>query len=180
MSTVMCRRASSATAAVAVGHQNDRLLRVIDDVGGEIRLIVRDERDTIDTRDVGGGDDGELIPRDRRVEADLADPAARDGAPDRDAVEHTGRRDVVDVQRLAGDLRSTFLAARRSADVRDFHWSDLSAARLPCALNLAGLKPCATTKATGCSAGLPPSLKLRRTAVALAEAGQACLAVRCG
>jgi hypothetical protein len=31
----------------------------------------------------------------------------------------------------------------------------------------------------GCSAALPPSLKLRRTAVALAEAGQGCTAVDC-
>ena len=60
----------------------------------------------------------------------LADAAARDRAADRDAVQHPGRRDVVDVQRLAGDLRAAFLAARRSSDERDVHWLDLSAARL--------------------------------------------------
>ena len=58
---------------------------------------------------------------DRRVEGDPANPAARHRASNRDAMQNPGRRDVVDVQRLTGDLGPAFLAARRPSDVRHFH-----------------------------------------------------------
>ena len=64
---------------VGVGEEDDRLFGVVDDVAGEVGLIVDDQRDDVRARDVVGGDDGELVPGDARLEIDVADRCR--GAP---------------------------------------------------------------------------------------------------
>ena len=49
-----------------VGEQDDRLFGMVDDVVGEVGLVVDDQRDPVVAGDVGGRDDGELVPGDRR------------------------------------------------------------------------------------------------------------------
>jgi hypothetical protein len=102
--------------AVGVRQQDDRLLGMVDVSVGEVRLVVRDERDDVAPRHVSRGDDGDLIPGDGGIEVDLVEDAARDGAADRRAVQHAGQRQIVDVPRLAGDLGSPFLAGHGTAD----------------------------------------------------------------
>ena len=46
-----CRRASSSSMPVGVREQHDRLFGVIDDVVGEVRLIVEDQRDAVARRE---------------------------------------------------------------------------------------------------------------------------------
>ena len=70
---------------------------------------------------VGGGDDGELVPGDGRIEVDAEDAPARDLAAHRRAVEHAGQREVVDVARLPGDLVAPFTARNGPPDERSFH-----------------------------------------------------------
>ena len=103
--------------AVRVRDQDDRFLGMIDDVGGEVRLIVDDQLHAVLAGDVGRGDDDEFVPGDGGIEGDALDAAARDGTPDRDAVQHPRRRHVVDVERLADDLGAPFLARHRTADL---------------------------------------------------------------
>ena len=109
--------------AIRVRDEHDRLFGVIDDVGGEIRLIVDDELDAVLARDVGRGDDDELVPGDGGIErdADVMRPRG-DRAAHGDAVQHPCRRQIVDVERLAGDLGAAFLAPDGPADLRRLHW----------------------------------------------------------
>jgi hypothetical protein len=107
--------------AIAMRDERDRLLAVVDDVTREERLIVEDQLDDVRPGDVGGGDDDELVPRDRGIERDRLDPPARDRAPYGDPVQHARRRHVVHVHRLPGDLGAPFLAQHRSADLGDVH-----------------------------------------------------------
>jgi hypothetical protein len=60
--------------------------------------------------DVGGGDDGELVPGDGGVEGDGGDAAAGDGAADGGSEPHVGEGEVVDVPGSAQDLVGTLFA----------------------------------------------------------------------
>ena len=62
---------------IGVREQHDRLFGMIDDVVGEIGLVVEDQRDAFVPGNVGGGDDDELVPGDVGLEVDVADDAAR-------------------------------------------------------------------------------------------------------
>ena len=101
---------------IGVREEDDRLLGVIDPGVGEVRLIVGDQRDDVLAGNVAGANDGELVPRKRGIEANLADRAARDRAPDGRAVQHPGQRQVVDVAGLARDLGAPFFPGNRSTD----------------------------------------------------------------
>ena len=63
--------------AIAMRDQHDRLLGMIHDIRREVGLVVDDQLDEIVAGDVGGGDDDEVGPIDRRIEGDLLDAAAR-------------------------------------------------------------------------------------------------------
>ena len=118
--------------AIGVRDQDHRLFGMIDDAGGEVRLIVDDQLHEISARDVGGGDDDELVPGDGGIEADVLDPPARDRTSDGDAMQHPRRRHIVDVQSLPGDLGAPFFAQDGPADLRNVHLLDDSSVEGPC------------------------------------------------
>jgi hypothetical protein len=62
-----------------VSEQDDRLFGVIDEIGGEARLIIFEERDAIFAGDVFCGYDDKLVPWNCRIEMDGADFSACDG-----------------------------------------------------------------------------------------------------
>jgi len=109
---------------VRVREQDDRLLRVVHAIGRQIRLVVGDERDDVPAGDVGGGDDRELIPGEPGRKADVPDRSPHDGTADRRSVQHAGQHEVVNVPRLPGDFRASFLAGNRSTD--GGHTADLT------------------------------------------------------
>ena len=73
-------------------------------------MVFGEVDDAVFAGDVGGGDDGELVPGDGGVVVDGEDAAAGDGAADGGAVPHAGEGDVVDVLGAAQDLGEAFFA----------------------------------------------------------------------
>src|SRR5262249_48332400 len=86
-------------------------------------LIVANERDEIRPGNIGGRNDGELVPRDPVAIMDRLDQPARDRASNRDTVKHARKEEIVDVPGLSGDLRTTFLPNNRAADGHRAFWS---------------------------------------------------------
>ena len=94
---------------------------MVDDAIGEVRLIVDDQLDAIDTGmsaavttvNSSQGTAGSNVMLSIRPRATGLRTVTPCSIP--------GRRDVVDVQRLTGDLGAAFLAAHRAADLRHFH-----------------------------------------------------------
>ncbi len=72
---------------VGMREKNHRLFRVIHELIREAGLVVDHQRDVVFAGNVLRGDDRKLIPRNAFAEMDGFDPAARDGASHRDAVE---------------------------------------------------------------------------------------------
>jgi len=74
--------------------------------------------------DVGGGDDGELVPGDVRGELDAGDAAAGDGGAHGCSEPHVGEGDVVHILGAAEDLGAAFLAEGRAAYGLEWfgHW----------------------------------------------------------
>jgi hypothetical protein len=70
---------------------------MIDELRGEIRLIVEDQRDVVCARDVFRRDDGEFMPWNIARERDVLDTAACGRAAHGCAVQHAGKRQVVDI-----------------------------------------------------------------------------------
>ena len=101
--------------AVGVGEEEDGLVGVVDVGGGEAEVVFGEVDDAVFAGDVGGGDDGELVPGDGGVEVDGEDAAAGDGAADGGSEPHVGEGDVVDVLGLAQDFGGAFFAQRRAA-----------------------------------------------------------------
>ncbi len=64
--------------AVGVREEEDRLVGVVDVGGGEAEVVFGEVDDAVFAGDVGGGDDGELVPGDGGVEVDGEDAAACD------------------------------------------------------------------------------------------------------
>ena len=79
-------------------------------------MVFGEVDDGVFAGDVGGGDDGELVPVDGGVEGDGGDAAAGDGGADGGAVPHAGEGDVVDVLGAAENLGRAFLAEGGCAD----------------------------------------------------------------
>jgi hypothetical protein len=98
--------------AVGVGEEEDGLFGVVDVGDGEAGMVFGEVDDAVFAGDVGGGDDGELVPGDGGVEGDAGDAAAGDGAADGCSEPHAGEGDVVDVLGAAADLGCAFLADR--------------------------------------------------------------------
>ena len=63
-------------------------------------LIGEDRGDPVFGGDVGGGDDGELVPGNARAEADVPETAARDRAANGDTMNQAGKAQVAGVARL--------------------------------------------------------------------------------
>ena len=85
-------------------------------VDGEAGVVFGEVDDGVFAGDVGGGDDGELVPGDGGVEGDGGDAAAGDGAADGGAEPHVREGDVVDVLGAAENLGCAFFAGGRLAD----------------------------------------------------------------
>ena len=107
--------------AIFMRNQHDRLFRVIDDIGREVRLVVHDQFHDVRARDVCGGHDRVLVPVDGGIEPDPFEPAARDGTANGHAMKRAGRRNIVHIKRLSRDLCRPFLTQYRSADLRNAH-----------------------------------------------------------
>ena len=79
-------------------------------------MIFGEVDDAVFAGDVGGGDDGELVPGNAGVEGNAGDAAAGDGTADSGAEPHVRENDVVDILGATEDLCDTFFARRRLAD----------------------------------------------------------------
>ena len=110
-----------------MGEQHDRLFSVVDDIVGQARLVVQEERDAIGRGDVARGHDGELVPGKAALEADAANASTRNGTPDGDAVQEARHCQIVHVARLAGDFRAAFFAWNGATHHRSGHGSDPTA-----------------------------------------------------
>src|SRR5215213_1090980 len=93
---------------IAVREQHDRLFGMVYKIRGEIGLVIQDEGNIIMAGNVFGSDDGELVPRNVAFEGDACNSASRRRATHRGAVKHIGEREIIDVQRLAGDFLAAF------------------------------------------------------------------------
>jgi hypothetical protein len=101
---------------VFVREQQDRLFRVVDEICGEIWLIVQDQRDVVSSRNIFRGDNRELIPREIALESDLLDRSACGGASHRCAVKHVRKRKIIDVERGAGNFLPALFPGKRFSD----------------------------------------------------------------
>jgi hypothetical protein len=95
---------------VGVGEEEDGLFGVVDVGDGEAGVVFGQVDDGVFAGDVGGGDDGELLPGDGGVKIDGGDAAAGDGAADGGAEPHVREGDVVDVLGLTEYLGSALFA----------------------------------------------------------------------
>ncbi len=95
---------------VGVGEEEDGFGVVVDVGGGEAGVVFGEVDDGVFAGDVGGGDDGELVPGDGGVEGDGGDAAAGDGAADGGSVPHAGEGDVVDVLGAAQNFSRALFA----------------------------------------------------------------------
>jgi len=98
-----------------VSEEEDGFFDVVDVGGGEAGMVFGEVDDGVFAGNVGGGEDGELVPGDGGIEGDGRDAAAGDGAADCGSEPHVGKGDVVDVLGAAEDLGSSFLARGRVA-----------------------------------------------------------------
>src|SRR5258705_11900909 len=89
---------------------------MVDNFIREIRLVIENQCNVIFAGDVFRGDDGELVPGDVACKRDVLDATTSHLTPDRGSVNHVWERNVVDIQRLAGDFLPTFFAWRRFTD----------------------------------------------------------------
>ena len=78
-------------------------------------LVVADQADDVLAGDVGGGDDDDLRPVERRVEVERDEAGVGVGRADRRAEPRTGKDEVVGVLRLAGQLGGALAAERGGA-----------------------------------------------------------------
>ena len=76
---------------ILVGEEQNRLFRMINYFGGEIRLIGEYQRHIVFARDIFSSDDCEFRPRDIAFEENAFNPSARDWTPHSRAVEHSGK-----------------------------------------------------------------------------------------
>jgi hypothetical protein len=109
--------------ALRVSNQQERLSHMKDVVLGQTRLIVVDQRNDVAPGNVAEIDDGEAGGVEG--EADVGQASARDGGADRRAVQHAGKRQIVDVLGRAGDLGVRIFApdvgANRACHIANVH-----------------------------------------------------------
>jgi len=98
------------------GDESQRLADVADRIGGQHRhrAIVHDEE--IRARKVGRGDDGDLRPVERGVQAEAAQPAVGHGRADDKAMPAAGKIEVIHVLREAPHLLEAIHAGDALAD----------------------------------------------------------------
>src|SRR5438093_12562615 len=89
---------------------------MIDDLIGEARLVVENQRDGILSRNVWRRDDDELVPRNAGNVFDPDDFAARNFTPHRNTVDHSGKGEIIDIPGTAGNLVETFFSGDRPAN----------------------------------------------------------------
>src|ERR1041384_7438670 len=85
-------------------------------VGGEKRLIGKNQCDVICARNIFRRDDGELVPRNVAFEGDVCNSSTRRGAAHSHAVKHVREGQIVDVERLTGDFLPALFTRERFAD----------------------------------------------------------------
>src|SRR6185369_17215933 len=89
---------------------------MVDEIRREIWLIVENERDVVCAGNVFRGDDRELVPRQIAFKRNVRDLPPCGGAAHSRAVQHLGKREIVDVKRRAGDFLSAFFSRKRFPD----------------------------------------------------------------
>ena len=81
---------------------------MINDGSRQIRLIINNQRDDVFTRHIGGGYNDHFVPGRPLSIRDLRNPATRDGTPDRGAIQHVRKVEVVDILRPSSHLLRSF------------------------------------------------------------------------
>jgi hypothetical protein len=101
---------------VGMRQQEYGLFGMVDDSIRKARLVVHDQGDEVFPGDVLRGDDNKFIPVDSGTKCYFFDPAARDLAAHRGAVNHPGQGNVIDITRLSSDFVASFFPRRRLPD----------------------------------------------------------------
>jgi hypothetical protein len=114
-----------------MSQQQHRFFRVVDEFACQVRLIFENQCDTVGARKIAGRNDGEFVPGDFVSEPDLANPPAGDGRTHRRAIEHAGKRHIVDVNCLPGNFIRAFFALNRLSDELRLHICSILALSLP-------------------------------------------------
>jgi hypothetical protein len=99
-----------------MSEKQDWFFGMINDSVGEVRLVIQDQRNVILARNIFGGDDRELVPGNVARKRDVLYASARDRTAHSCAVEHLGKGDVVNIERLAGDFFAPLFARGRFSD----------------------------------------------------------------
>src|SRR5205807_9936846 len=101
---------------VLMREQNDRLFRMIHNFVGEVRLIVEDQGHIVFTWNIFGSDNHEVIPGNITFERNIFDAPTWNRTAHSNAMQHSGKREVIDVERLAGNFLPAFFARDGFAD----------------------------------------------------------------
>ncbi len=99
-----------------MSQQQNGLLRMVNKLVRQTRLIVPNQCDAILPGNIFRGNDHEFIPGDFGTECDLVDAAARNLTANRRSEEHVGQNHIVNILRPSGYLVAPFLARNRLAD----------------------------------------------------------------
>jgi hypothetical protein len=99
--------------AIVMREQHDWFLGMIDAIVRQVRLVIENQRNPIAAGNIARGDDREIGSRARGPEIDPLDVPARHRAAHGRAIQHAGKREIVDVPRLPGNLRAALEAGQR-------------------------------------------------------------------
>src|SRR5437868_6356183 len=121
-----------------MSEQHDWLFGMVNNLVGQVRLIVEYQRDVVFAGDIFDGDDREFIPRNevsttcrsrwlvwamastgsglRLFERNILDAPARGRAAHGHAVQHAVKLQIVDVERRTGNFLAAFFAGNGFAD----------------------------------------------------------------
>src|SRR5215469_17131082 len=94
-------------------QQENRLFGMIHGSIGQAWLILDNQRNAVLSRNILGGHDHKLFPRNTCPKRDLFDLASRNSAPNGRPEQHVGYRYIIDILRAASDLVATFLTRNR-------------------------------------------------------------------
>ena len=97
-------------------EQHDWFFGMINTTVRKARLIINNQRDAVFAGDVSCLDYRKFIPWDTGLEMDVCDSPSCDGASDSSSVDHSRKRQVVDVFRPASDLIAAFFAQGGAAN----------------------------------------------------------------
>src|SRR5262245_33339861 len=111
-----CLHGFPELVSIGMRKKKNWLLGMIDDAISEARLVIKDQRDDVATRNVLRRNDDIFAPLNSASKCYLSNFSAGDLAADSCAVQHSGQRHIVDITRTASDLVEPLLTRDRTTD----------------------------------------------------------------